>query len=100
MLENIRNLADRLLRLPELKGFSGKDFDGPEALRIQRDIFNKKKVSQRMYDEYCRPFIQSALRAPEKSIMVEIGSGVSPLKQRIPSLVCSEVIPKSEKTSL
>jgi SAM-dependent methyltransferase len=88
----LRNLADRCLRLPELRNFLGTDFDTVEATFIERQILEKKKILQFIYAEYCRPFVRSAKRMSERAKMMEIGSGASPLKQRIPELFSTDVI--------
>jgi SAM-dependent methyltransferase len=92
MILSFHTLADNLLRLPELKGFEGVDFDSAEANAIQREIFRKKKILGILYQEYCRPFVESANRAPKNAKMLEIGSGTSPLKEAIPGLLCSDLV--------
>lgn len=88
----LRNLIDHLLRLPELKDFKDSDFDSPQATVLQKEIFKKKKILRILYKEYSRPFLESAKRAPKNSKIVEIGSGVSPLKEAIPDLICTDLI--------
>ncbi len=87
----LRNLIDNLLRLPELKGFEGDDFDNAEVTAIQRKIFNKKDILSILYKEYCRRFLESASFIPADAKMVEIGSGVSPLKEYIPVLISTDI---------
>ena len=58
---------------------------------MQRKIFEKKKIMGILYSEYFHPFLESVNRAPEKARMVEIGSGVSPLKKAIPILVTTDL---------
>lgn len=91
MLLYLRNFIDGLFRLPEFKGFGESDFDTSRAAVIQREVFKKKKILGILYREYSRPFLESAHRAPEKAKMVEIGSGVSPLKEAIPNLVNTDL---------
>ncbi|MBI5815598.1 MAG: class I SAM-dependent methyltransferase [Nitrospinae bacterium] len=93
MLTLARNLADRLLRLPELRGMKGSDFDGEAAAALERKIYEKKPILKTLYDEYCRPLEESAARARPGARMLEIGSGTSPLKKRIPSVMTSDVAP-------
>lgn len=85
-------IADRFLRMPELRGLSETDFDAPEATRIQRRLFKTKKILGFLYQEYCQPVMESACRAPDKARMLEIGSGISPLKESLPGLICSDVV--------
>jgi SAM-dependent methyltransferase len=87
----LHNLFDNLFRLPELKGFDKSDFDSVEATAIQREIFKKKKIMGIIYHEYCRPFRESANRASKNAKMLEIGSGVSPLKEFIPDLISTDM---------
>lgn len=87
----LRNLVDNLLRLPELRNFKDTDFDSPEAVAIQHEIFYKKKIMGILYHEYCRPFRESANRASKNAKMLEIGSGVSPLKEFIPALISTDL---------
>ena len=91
----IRKIVDNILRLPELKNFKEDDFDSPLIADIQRKIFHKKRIIKVIYQEYCRPFIESAQRAPYHAQMIEIGSGASPLKDYIPNLVCTDLIKSS-----
>jgi len=88
----ITKLADRLLRLPELRGFEGSDFDTCRAAQIERQVLAKKKILATLYDEYCRPCVESAWRAPKKARMLEIGSGTSPLEYKLKELITSDVI--------
>ncbi|MBI4665154.1 MAG: class I SAM-dependent methyltransferase [Nitrospinae bacterium] len=90
-LSLLRDLADKLLRLPELKGFEGKDFDSARAAEIERQVLRKKPALATLYNEYCRPFVESANRAGPGATMVEIGSGTSPLKDKVPGLITSDV---------
>ncbi|MBW1712936.1 MAG: class I SAM-dependent methyltransferase [Deltaproteobacteria bacterium] len=92
MLSSIRDLADRLLRLPELRPYQGTGFDSPQATAAQRRLFETKKILPVLYQEYCRPAIESAGRAPQGARMVEIGSGTSPLKEGLPGLVCTDLV--------
>ncbi|MBI5210448.1 MAG: class I SAM-dependent methyltransferase [Elusimicrobia bacterium] len=92
MLHLLRDAADRLLRLPELKGFEGKDFDAPEAAVREREIIRGKRILGVLYEEYCRPFVESARGLPPGARMLELGSGPSPLKDRLPGLICSDVV--------
>lgn len=91
MLLYLRTLIDNLLRLPELKGLEDTDFDGAEVAYIHREIFKKKKSLGILYKEYCRPFLESAMCAPKDARMLEIGSGASPLKESIPTLICTDL---------
>ncbi len=91
MLVHLRNFIDNLFRLPEFKGFRESDFDNCRTAVIQREVFRKKKILGILYREYCRPFLESANRAPKKAKMIEIGSGVSPLKEAIPALVNTDL---------
>ena len=92
MIELIRNAIDNFLRIPELKGLENEDFDNAEVTAIQRKIFNKKEILQILYREYCRPFVASAERAQKSVKMIEIGSGSSPLKDKIPNLICTDLV--------
>jgi len=92
MISFLRNLVDSFLRIPELDGFKGIDFDSVEAAAIQRKIFKEKEILEILYKEYCRPFIESANRAPKNAKMLEIGAGANLLKEKIHSLICSDLI--------
>jgi len=89
---SIRNIADRLLRIPELKEFEGSDFDSPQAAVIEKKILQRKKALQTLYYEYSRPFIESARDLPPDATILEIGSGTSPLKWSVPNLLCTDVV--------
>jgi len=91
MLHFLRDLADKVLRLPEFRGFSGRDFDSTEAARLERSILARKAILHDLYDKYCQPFLESAARAPTGAVMLEIGAGTSPLKQRLPGVITSDV---------
>lgn len=91
MLLHLRNLIDRLFRLPELRGFKEPDFDSAMAADIQRRIFKRKRILGILYQEYCRPFLESANRAPREAKMIEIGAGISPLKKVIPSIINTDL---------
>ncbi|MEW6264264.1 MAG: class I SAM-dependent methyltransferase [Thermodesulfobacteriota bacterium] len=80
------------MRLPELRGISESDFDLPAVTAIQRRIIRSKPGLRLIYREYCRPGLESAARAPVGARMLEIGSGVSPLKDYIPGLITSDVV--------
>lgn len=92
IIKTIRDLVDKFLRIPELRGFSKEDFDGAEYVKIQKEVYNKKKVLRLLYNGYCQPFVKSASRASESAVMVEIGSGSSPLKEKLPYLISTELI--------
>jgi SAM-dependent methyltransferase len=85
-------MADRFLRLPELKGYQGTDFDDVQVAIKEREIFAKKAILEIIYREYTLPFVESANRASPCAKMLELGAGTSPLKQKIPSLICSDII--------
>ncbi|RKY32023.1 MAG: hypothetical protein DRP74_03570 [Candidatus Omnitrophota bacterium] len=88
----IKQSLIKLLQLPQLRGFQEKDFDTPDVLGIQRGIFKQKKVLRTLYREYCRPFLESFKNAPRKAKILEIGSGVSPLKELIPEIISSDLV--------
>lgn len=92
MLEALKNAADRLLRLPELRRFEGRAFDAAEVTHVQRRIFASKPILAEFHREYARPFVESAARAPAGARMVEIGSGISMLAGDIPGLICTDLI--------
>lgn len=87
----LSKVADRLLRLPELRGFRERDFDSVQAAQLERRIFRSKPILKHLYREYCRPMVESALRAGAGARMLEIGSGTSPLKDFIPEIITSDV---------
>lgn len=91
MLSLVSRLADRLLRLPELRNFSSTDFDSVNAAQLERRIFAGKPILRHLYDVYCRPMVESARRAGPGARMLEIGSGTSPLKDFIPEVITSDV---------
>lgn len=91
MIIFFRNIIDNILRIPELKKYNGADFDGIEATVFQRQIFKKKEIIRFIYNGYCRQFVLSSLSVPKDSWMIEIGSGISPLKNLIPKLVCTDL---------
>jgi SAM-dependent methyltransferase len=88
----IRDIADWLFRYPELRNFKEKGFDSAEVTRLQTKIYEKKPGIQFIYREYCRPFEESDQRGVAEKCCLEIGSGVSPLKARIPGLITSDVV--------
>ncbi|MBI4678124.1 MAG: class I SAM-dependent methyltransferase [Elusimicrobia bacterium] len=92
MLHLLRDAGDKLLRLPEMRGFKGTDFDTPEAALREREVLRKKTILGVLYEEYCRPFVESARGLPAGAKMLELGSGTSPLKERLPRLICSDVV--------
>ncbi len=89
----LRDAADHYLRMPQLRGMSGADFDTVRAAEAERSVYEAKPILHVLYDEYCRPFVASAATAPADARMIEIGSGTSPLKRRLPNLVTSDVMP-------
>lgn len=91
MFSLVSKLADRLLRLPELRGFQSTDFDSVQAAQLERRIFGNKPILRHLYREYCRPMVESAGRAGPGARMLEIGSGTSPLKDYIPGIITSDV---------
>lgn len=86
-------IADKLLRQPELRGFKETDFDSPEAAQVQRRLYASKKIIKYIYQEYCRPIVESAHRAAPGARMVEIGAGTSPLKDYLPTVITTDVVP-------
>lgn len=86
-----RRLESWLL-LPEWRGATATAFDTVEAAQQQRRIYQNKPALQTLYREYCRPFVESARRAPQGARMLEIGSGGSPLSDFVPGILSSDVI--------
>lgn len=91
MLDVVKKHIDRRLRLPQLRGFTDKDFDSPSHARIQQEIFEQKPVLQFLYREYARLFIRSASAVPPAGRMVEVGSGPNILKKFVPNIITSDV---------
>lgn len=91
MISCLRELAEKLLLIPELKVYGEDDFNSEKFAEIQRKIFKQKKVLGLLYSEYCRPFLESVRGLPENAKIVEIGSGASPLKDLIPGVIASDV---------
>lgn len=88
----LKRFLENLLLLPEWRGAAPKDFDTVEAAERQRRIYREKPALQVLYREYCRPFVESAQRAPAGARMLEIGAGGSPLGEHLPGIIASDVI--------
>ena len=82
-----------LLVLPEMREFGAEDYDHPSATMRQRRIYYRKPFLQHMYRLYLRPFVLSARRLPQKGRMLEVGAGIGQMKEQVPGLISSDLIP-------
>lgn len=89
----IRGWIDHHWRLPELRGLSETDFDTPDVARLQRRIFQSKPALRHLYREYCRPCVESAGRASPSAVMVELGAGTTPLREHLPGVIATDLLP-------
>lgn len=69
--------------------------DDVERIRIHKEIIKSKPFLHRLYSEWYEFFLEESKCLPEGQI-VEIGSGGGFLKERIPSLITSDVLPFPE----
>ncbi|MFH1035196.1 MAG: class I SAM-dependent methyltransferase [Pseudomonadota bacterium] len=90
--QGLRGVADNWLRLPQLRGLAGRDFDSLEATQIQRAIFEDKAAIRFLYAQYCRPMLESAARAPAGAVMLEVGAGAGLLKKHLPRVISSDLM--------
>lgn len=88
----LSKLGYRYLKVPELRDVAESEFDTAEVTGIQRRIIATKPALRALYAEYCRPVVESALRAPIGAKMLEIGSGASPLTNYLTNLVSTDVV--------
>lgn len=89
----IKNWIDRHWRMPELRGLSETDFDSSHAALLQRRIYHTKPAVRHLYREYYRPCVESGRRAPPGAVMVEIGSGTTPLREYLPGVIATDLLP-------
>ncbi len=92
MNNRISRWAYELLKLPQFRGKDEAYFDTLEAAAEQRRIFFSKPGLRLVYSQYCRPFVESAARAPSNPVMVELGAGPGILQESIPGIISTDVM--------
>jgi len=78
------------LKLPEAKNI--QDLDAPEVVLLHRSIIKKKPFLRKLYTDFYRMF---ALEVPDlaKKVCVELGSGGGFIKEILPSVQTSDILP-------
>jgi SAM-dependent methyltransferase len=85
------NIFDRF-KLPETKAI--KDLDHPSATELHRQIIQNKPFLKRLYIDFYREFQKSAVKILKKDkLLVELGSGGGFIKEIIPEVVTTDVLP-------
>jgi len=79
------------LLLPEVLEI--KDLDEPENIHLLRQIIKRKPFLFKTYKIFYRDLIDKIKDAPSDGSLVELGSGASFLKQEVPYLITSDVLP-------
>ena len=78
------------LRLPEAKNI--KDLDNPEVVLLHRNIIKKKPFLRKLYMDFYRAFAEAVPDFCGKSC-VELGSGGGFIKELLPSVQTSDILP-------
>lgn len=78
------------LKLPETRHI--KDLDDPAVTRLHGAIVRKKGFLRRLYTDFYREF-KTAVGTGEGKTLVELGSGGGFLKEVIPQVITSEILP-------
>lgn len=80
----------RFLQLPEVQDI--KDVDDPETTLAYGRVIRKKPFLKRLYTDF---YLQLKERLPQKNnpVYVELGSGCGFMKEVIPSVTTSDVLP-------
>jgi len=69
--------------------------DDAERIKVHKDLIKSKPFLFRLYSDWYELFLQESLLLPDGK-MVEIGSGGGFLKEKIPSLIASDVLPSHD----
>ena len=77
------------LKLPEIKNI--KDLDDPGPTLLHGRILRSKPFLRNLYADFYGQF-RSAVKQPEKKILVELGSGGGFIKEMIPNVITSDVL--------
>ncbi len=80
-----------LLQLEELKDWK-HDLDSPETTILHGEIVRKKPFLKRLYKEWYALFKKESQSLPE-GIRLELGSGAGFIKEFIPAIITTDVLP-------
>ena len=79
------------LRLPESKSIH--DLDDPTTTLLHGEIIKKKPFLVRIYKNFYNIFKKALEPFPEKKIIIELGSGAGFIKEVIPEVKTSDILP-------
>jgi SAM-dependent methyltransferase len=71
---------------------SAKNLDDPERVEALRALIQRKPALRRYYDEVYAKYAECLRRCPPDGIALELGSGASFIKSRIPDVLTSDVL--------
>ena len=77
------------LKLKEVEQF---DLDDPKRTLLHREIILKKPFLRKLYIEWYQPFVNASQKLPKGKI-VELGSGGGFLKDILPQIITSDILP-------
>lgn len=69
--------------------------DDAERMKVHKDLIKSKSFLYKLYSEWYEIFLNESLYLPEGN-MVEIGSGGGFLKEKIPSLIATDILPSPD----
>jgi len=70
-----------------------KDLDEPDNIHLLRQIIKRKPFLLKTYKSFYQDLIDKIQDAPTDGELVELGSGASFLKQEMPCIITSDVLP-------
>jgi len=79
------------LLLPEVLEI--RDLDEPENIHLLRQIIKRKPFLFKTYKSFYRDLFTKIQGAPADGELIELGSGASFLKQEVPYIITSDVLP-------